>query len=210
MSQIIKTCIALVLLTILNGCAVGVTHQYDNASLNIKTPQSTKLGIGVQDIRVYVINKQKPENFVGLSRGGYGNPFDVTTTSKKPLANDFSTSIQTALSAKGVQVDAISLPVGTSEPDAIKRLASTGEKSVLLMFNEWKADTYMSTTLTYDIQALVIDANGTVLSRKRKGGSENLGGSVVNPPAHSRSAVPVAYRKILEDLFATPEISNYL
>lgn len=208
MLRFINIFIATFLFSILGGCAVGVTHQYSNAALQIKATTGSKLGIGVQDRRLYVVTKEKPENFVGLSRGGFGNPFIVRTASGAPLADDISKSIQAALSNNGVSVRAINIPVGIDEVAAIKLLTATNGNAVLIELNEWKADTYMSTTLTYDVRALVIDVDGKVISSKKISGSENLGGSAMNPPEHSRKAVPIAFRKKIEELFSAPEIAN--
>jgi hypothetical protein len=196
------------LITLLGGCAVGVTHQYDNGTPDINASAGTKLGVGVQDRRLYIVSREKPETFVGLSRGGFGNTFDVNTASGKPLADDFTKTLQTALSVKGVKVTTVSLPLGIAETEAIKRLAVLGDKAVLIILNEWKADTYMNTSLAYDVQAIVIDASGKVLSRKQITGKDNLGGSAINPPEHSRNAVPAAFRRKLEELFASPEIAS--
>jgi hypothetical protein len=208
MFKLISICIAISLFSMLGGCAVGVTHQYSNAALQIKATNGSKLGIGVQDRRLYIVTKEKPENFVGLSRGGFGNPFIVRTSSGEPLADDMSKSIQAALSSNGVKVSTINIPVGIDETEAIKRLAASSGKSILIELNEWKADTYMSTTLTYDVLALVIDVDGKIISSKKISGSENLGGSAMNPPEHSRKAVPIAFRKKMEELFSAPEIAN--
>jgi hypothetical protein len=208
MLKLISICIAITLFSMLGGCAVGVTHQYNNAALQIKATNGSKLGIGVQDRRLYIVTKEKPENFVGLSRGGFGNPFIVRTSSGEPLADDISKSIQAALSTNGVKVSAINIPVGIDEAEAIKRITASGSKSILIEINEWKADTYMSTTLTYDVLALVVGIDGNVISSKRISGSENLGGSAMNPPEHSRTAVPIAFRRKIEELFSAPEIAN--
>lgn len=208
MFKFISTCIMAALFLMLGGCAVGVTHQYSNATLHIKATSGSKLAVGVQDRRLYVVTKEKPENFVGLSRGGFGNPFIVKTASGNPLADDFSKSIQAALSTNGVEVNVVSLPVGMDKSEAIKRLTSSSGKAILIEINEWKADTYVNTTLTYDVLAQVIDVSGKVISSKKYSGSENLGGSAMNPPAHSRKAIPIAFRKKLEELFSAPEIAN--
>lgn len=208
MLRFINIVVSIFLFSLLGGCAVGVTHQYNSTALQIKATTGSKLGIGVQDRRLYVVTKEKPENFVGLSRGGFGNPFTVRTASGEPLADDVSKSIQAALAKNGVNVSTISIPAGLDETAAIKLLTASGGKAVLIELNEWKADTYMSTTLTYDVRALVIDVNGKVISSKKISGSENLGGSAINPPEHSRKAVPIAFRRKIEELFSAPEIAN--
>ena len=208
MFKLISICIAIVLFSTLGGCAVGVTHQYNNAALQIKASSGSKLAIGVQDRRLYVVTKEKPEKFVGLSRGGFGNPFDIKTASGEPLADDMSKSIQAALTKSGVNVTAINIPVGVDEAEAIKRLTGSSGKAVLIELNEWKTNTYVNTTLTYDVQALVIGVDGKVIASKKISGSENLGGSAMNPPGHSRKAVPIAFRRTIEELFSAPEIAN--
>jgi len=124
--------------------------------------------------------------------------------SGKPLTDDISKSLQTTLTTNGIKVSVVNLPLGTDEATAIKRLATTGNMAVLIVINEWKSDTYVNTKLAYDIQALVIDASGKALSSKRTYGEDNLGST------DSSKAAPMAFRKKLEELFAAPEISNYL
>jgi ABC-type glycerol-3-phosphate transport system substrate-binding protein len=210
MMKILKLLTVLSFVAILGGCAVGVTHEYQNAAPELKASAGAKLGLGVQDKRIYVVSKKKPETFVGLTRGGFNNPFDVNTVSGKPLADDFTQTIQAALSDKGVKVNAVSLPVGIDENDAIKRLSAAGDKAIFIVLNEWKSDTFVETTLAYDVQAKVVDARGKVLASKKISGKDNLGSSGMNAPGHSRSAVPVAFRKKLEELFAAPEISEHM
>lgn len=210
MTKILKISTALSFIAMLGGCAIGVTHEYQNAAPEIKASAGAKLGLGVQDKRVYIVSKNKPETFVGLSRGGFNNPFDVNTVSGKPLAYDFTQTIQSALSSKGVKVSVVSLPVGLDENEAIKRLSAAGDKAIFIALYEWKSDTFVETTLAYDIQAKVIDASGKVLASKKISGKDNLGNAGMNAPGYSRTAVPAAFRKKLEELFAAPEISQHM
>ena len=72
----VRTSIAFLALLLIGGCAVGVRHQYDSATPQINAASGGKATVAAQDRRAYVLNGDKQENFVGLSRGGYGNPFD--------------------------------------------------------------------------------------------------------------------------------------
>ena len=206
----VRALLIVLLAAMLGGCAVGVTHQYESNAIEIKATEGAKFGIGVQDKRMYVLAKQKPESFVGLSRGGFGNTFDVHTRSGKPLADDFANSIKTALATKRVNVSTVSLPTGIDEQEAIKRVAAAGNKAVLIILKEWKADTMMNTALLYEVETLVVDAKGSVLARKKISGNDNLGGSAINPPEHSRNVVPAAFRKKVEEIFSAPEIAAHL
>jgi hypothetical protein len=90
-------------------------------------------------------------------------------------------------------------------------LVDTGaEKALLLTLNEWKAGTYSTTALIYNIELLMIGPDDTILARAARQGRDNLGGSAWNPPAHSRKAVPIAFQSKLEELFADPAIAKQL
>jgi len=198
-------------ITLVGGCAVGVTHQYDDGTPDIKASVGTRLSVGVHDRRPYVLSKRKPETFVGLARGGFGNSFDVNTAFGNPKADDFAKTIQSAVSAKGVKSTIVGLSSGIDETGAVKRPALSGGKVALVILQEWKADTNMNTALDYDIQAAIIDASGKVFSRKTIVGMDNLGGgSAVSPPDHSRIAVPAAFRGKLEELPLFPEIAGII
>jgi hypothetical protein len=201
---------ALLGVLLLDGCAIGVTHQYDSVVPEIRASTGSKITVGAQDRRVYVLNRDKAETFVGLSRGGFGNPFDVTTASGQPLAEDFAKAIERSLTSKNFAVTTVRLALNLTEAEAIKRLALTAQKSILVTIKEWKADTYMNTRLLYDVTVKVLDGAGKILGESSIAGTDNLGGSAVNPPEHSRSAVPAAFRRKLEELFSAPGVANNL
>jgi hypothetical protein len=78
--------LAVVCLCLLNGaCAVGVQHKYDATDAQIEAKPTGIVAVAVQDARSYILSGNKTPNFVGNSRGGYYNAFDVTTTTGKPL-----------------------------------------------------------------------------------------------------------------------------
>lgn len=201
---------ALLGMLVLGGCAIGVSHQYDAAVPDIRASSGSRITLGAQDRRVYVLNRGKAETFVGLSRGGFGNPFDVTTASGQPLAADFTKAIQRSLASKNVAVTTIRLAPDLSEVEAVERLTLTAQKSILVTIKEWKADTYMNTRLLYDVTVKVLDGSGKILGESHIAGTDNLGGNLVNPPEHARSAVPAAFRRKLEELFSAPGVANNL
>ena len=59
--------------------------------------------MATQDRREYVLSGNKDPQFVGLQRGGYGNPFDVRTSDDRPLAEDMTTAIVAAMAGRGFQ-----------------------------------------------------------------------------------------------------------
>ena len=92
----------------------------------------------------------------------------------------------------------------------MKRLVSGEGKGILVLLQEWKSDTYMGTKLFYDVTVKVFDGSGNLLGQNRINGSEDLGSSVWNPPAHAREAVPEAFRRKIEQLFSDPAIAKNL
>ena len=194
----------------LGGCAIGVTHQYDSVVPEIRTSTGSKITVAAQDRRVYVLSRHKAETFVGVSRGGFGNPFDVTTASGQPLTEDFAKAIERSLTRKNFAVTTVRLAPDLAEPEAIKRLTLTAQKSILVTIKEWKADTYLNTRLLYDVTVKVLDGSGKIIGENSIAGTDNLGGRFVNPPEHARSAVPAAFRRKLEELFSAPGIADNL
>jgi hypothetical protein len=45
-----------------------------------------------------------------------------------------------------------------------------------------------------------------VIAKVDMKGVDNLGGDFLNPPAHSRTAIPPAFKKKLEDLLNHPDV----
>ena len=176
------------------------------------TAQGTlSVAVAAQDLRPYVVSSEKTPNFVGLQRGGFGNPFDVTTESGRPLADDFSAAIAASLSRRGFKSTAVSVPPSGMAVDARALAARSGaERLALVSIAEWKSDTYQNTALMYELVLRVYDARGNELAASRVGGRDNLGGSAWNPPDHAKGAVPVAYRKKLEELFGAEAVVRSL
>jgi hypothetical protein len=191
-----------------SGCAVGNKHNYSMApELGVQGARS--IAVGAQDVRPYVVSKDKTPDFVGLQRGGFGNPFDVTTESGRPLADDVAGAIAASLSRRGFK--ATTVAVAPAGADARQLASQAGaERVALVSIHEWKSDTFQNTALLYELVLRVFDANGTELANNRVTGRDNLGGSAWNPPAHAKGAVPEAYRRKLEELFNAPAVRDSL
>lgn len=197
-----------------SGCAFGVRHRYDDAVPALEASGSGLLVVAVTDQRPYILDGDKTPNFVGLSRAGYGNPFDVLTASGQPLAQDVATSLCASLSRRGWQCMP-SVSVGadlvSARDSALEAAKRNGARRVLfLTVRQWKADTYTNTSLYFDLSAEVLDSTGSVLAQNRLQGREEVEGSFLNPPSAARENVPVAYRKKIEELLNTPRIADGL
>ena len=76
-----------------HGCAVGNRHAYHTTVAPLQASGSHTIAVATHDEREYVRSGNKQPDFVGLQRGGYGNPFKVTTESGHALAQDVTDSI---------------------------------------------------------------------------------------------------------------------
>lgn len=201
-----KTLFACLLSLSLGACAVGNQHDYGGMpQLAVQSAPGT--AVGVQDRRPYVLDKDKAENFAGLSRGGFGNPFNVTTLSGNPLATDFGKAIVAALKSRGVDAAEVQLQPSQPRTEAHRTLVNVGrDRALLLTIAEWKSDTYMATALLYDLNVAVYDKTGRLLAENSLVGRDDLGGNAFNPPAHAKEAVPPAFRAKLEQLLNDPKI----
>jgi hypothetical protein len=194
-----------------SGCAAGNTHRYDSVLASLSYQGTRRVAVGTEDQRPYVLNAEKGPQFVGLSRGGYGNPFNVTTTSGKPLADDLTLSLERSLDARGF--DAVALTIGLREDDAavVAKAKETGAtRVVVLSLREWKSDTMVNTALIYEAALRVLDASGELLAESKIAGRDDLGGSAMNPPKHAQKAVPIAAQAKLEALLADPAVAEAL
>ena len=189
---------------VLGGCAFGRTYSYSDASVNIPNAASGSgsVALAVQDRRPYVLSGNKPEKFVGLMRGGFGNPFDVNTQSGGPLSTEIRDSLARSLKAKGYNVTAVNVDPRESSTDARRRLAGSASKAVLVTLNEWKSDTMMNTAIHYDASIAVLGPKGEELATNSVKGLDNIGNAGISPG----ETIAAALGRKLESLFDNEKV----
>ena len=167
-----RTVLLLVVLgCFVSGCAVGNTHRYDlgDATFNIETERV--VAVTTVDMRPYVQSGDKSPDFVGLYRGGFGNPFDITTDSGRPMADDMTTSIVKSLEASDIDALEVVAPPGADAVDARETLlAADADRFAMFLVKEWKSDTFWNTGLSYDISLQVFQGSGSVVAKKNMNG----------------------------------------
>ena len=170
--------------------------------------RSTCGPLSVLDRRPYILDGDKDPDFVGLQRGGFGNPFKVTTESGRPLAEDMTESLRRGLSAGGFAVTVLTL--AGDAPDAVRAAAASAGvyRVVLLNVNNWKTDVYMDISLHYDLLLRVFDRSGAVISESKLSGIEEIAGAGFEGK-NSASAAQAFERKI-GYLFNVPDIKAAL
>lgn len=167
---------AAAVVSVITGCAVGNTYSYRESDLAIPVSGDEAIGLTVVDRRPYVLSGDKPAAFIGLQRGGFGNPFDVTTESGQPLAAEVQTALANAMRKRGYKVIEL-YPSSSSESDILRAIQSGKmAKNVVLVFREWKTDAMMSLGLSHDLVLQVLGPDGTTLgSSSSQSHKESLG-----------------------------------
>jgi hypothetical protein len=194
------------------GCAVGQTITYDDATPGLVARAPLALGLVVQDQRSEVVHGEEVPPFVGFFRGGYGNRFDVLTTSGRPLGDDFMHVIGRGLAARGFRVTNLAVAPMAPPAQIVATASRSGTARVLVVqLGDWKSDTYMGTKLEYDVTARVFDvATAQMLGEARVAQSQNLGASFWDAPGHAKKVIPPAYSAVLEHLLNADAIVKAL
>jgi hypothetical protein len=168
--------LVLLAILVLSGCAVGNTVDFRAQKPAVTATTDKTVTVAVLDQRGYVISGDKAPNFVGIRRGGFGNPFDVTTRSGGPLAGEITVMVVDALKAQGIEASAVTVAPGKDPQLAAAALAGTSpERGLVVLIGEWRSDLYMNMEVDYDLTAQVLDAEGALLASSNEAGNNRLG-----------------------------------
>lgn len=196
---------------VLSSCAVGNRYAYHDVTADLPVRGGESVAVATLDQRPYVLSGEKTPQFVGLMRGGFGNPFNVTTRSGKSLADDMSASIASSLQAKGFRAEALAVPHAATREDAIDSLRQTGARRLLLLsLPEWKSDSYADVTVKYEMRFDALDPAGNVLGNTSLKGTETEMLKAFYTGATVSDAVRRVFAGKLAEAFSDPEIVKAL
>ena len=197
------------LASFLVGCAVGNTYDYSRANIDLAVQGDSELGLAVIDQRPYVLSGDKKPNFIGLQRGGFGNPFNVSTESGRALAVEMAEAMTSELEDNGFKVFDLRVSKSGSEiiASAVRDAAKT--RNIILIVQEWKTDAMMSFGLSYDLRLQVMDESANLLAEAETAGTkEKLGGAGFES-ANAISAAN-AFSSKIGQLFNEPDVMRAL
>lgn len=209
MSRFCSLLLTIVAALSLGACAVGVKHEYEQLSADIRV-KSPQIALGVHDQRPYVLDGTKKEDFTGLTRGGFNNPFDASTASGKPMADDLAKAIADSLTRSGAQVTVVRLEPKMSKADAITRLSQGAPKAILLSVTEWKTDLGYVFRHACEMEMSVIGRDGAILASQRIADGHEFKKELDLPRKVFAREVPAVFKEHMEQLFASPAIAGAL
>jgi hypothetical protein len=194
----------LICLALLSGCVAGNRHTFDYVPT-----EKSEIGNGrvvllfaVDDRRPYVVSGDEPASFVGEQRNGYGMPFNVTTSDRRPFAAIVQETVRRDLESAGFVVTATdqkATDVATAAQSA------NASRALMVVMNEFKSDTFNNINFDYDFEAIVYDGSGKELVRDRIAAEETLDGSFMNPARSAREKVPAEFYRRIHSLIAGNE-----
>jgi hypothetical protein len=193
-----------------SGCAYGRHYAYHLATPMVEQGRAMSIALAVQDQRDSV-NAGGRAEFVGVSRGSFGNSFDVTTASGQPLAADFATSIQRGLESAGYRVTPVRVMDRARAEVVARTLTKTNaERLMAVTIDVWHSDTLNRTWLHYGVRLQVLDAGGHELGRAAVSGSDVIGSALANRDNIGELSLPRACAQKLEKLLNDPAIKRAL
>ena len=199
-------------LALLAGCAVGQKYSLDQAQFQLTGKGSGALALAVQDSREYVVSGRNEPALAGIIRGGWGNPFYVTTSSAQPLATDMAAALTNSLKSKGYEVESITVTPQQDDAAVIALLTAAGAKRLLhLKLTEWKPDLGPGggLSLLYGFVLTVRSDQGVLLATEEVQGSDDLGtvrGMGFMPIYEEK--VRQAFAAKMNQLFATASVQK--
>lgn len=200
----------ILVLFLMIGCG-SRNIKYTGTLNDLGCSSARSVAVAVVDERPYVLKNEKVPSYVGLIRGGYGNPFDLWTESGAPLADDMLSTVTDSLKARGFKAVPVRTATGESLNSVLTK-AGESQSERLLLFNirEWYSD-YLPKAYTEERSNLFLEMEVTVFDRSQKKiEKNNLQEVLTLPSGWPNDTLPDVYRSKLRQLIENPRICRAL
>jgi hypothetical protein len=204
--MITKSAFLVVLGCLLSACAVG--NKFDvRQAIAVAPKGGSTVAVGGLDERELLRKGEIEPEYVGMTRGGYGNPFLVKTASKQPFAQE---AAQVVAASLGGRVRGPVRSYSTREA-ALHALRATGaQRLALLRVKSWESDTLINTSVNIDLVLEVYNSAGKLLASSSDAAYRDLGGNIASPPMHARKVVIAELGRSLTKLMEQPAVASAL
>lgn len=185
-TRIIKLFITFMFVVLLCSCGGGAafnrTENIQSVWPAINYSTDKHILIQVVDKRPDVLSKKVNPTYVGMMRGGFGNPFNMNTESGQPLANDVAIAINNGFRNSGIKSDIFN----GSSPNSQNK---SKYRRLVLAIYEWECDYFKTADFKYNLALSVVDANGEVLASVTNLNIDEKNITVQSPIDAGRSAL---------------------
>jgi hypothetical protein len=171
---------------------------------NLECSGKRSVAVAILDERPYILNRERDPNYVGIMRGGYGNPFVTRTESGEPLADDMLATLSESLRSRGFSVIQLKTSTTDSQASIMKRFSTSGaDRLILMQMKEWQSD-YLPKGFANERSHLFIDLKFNVFDRNRVSlARKQLREEITLPSGWPENTVPDVYqgklRRLLND-----------
>ena len=206
---LIKVSFLFFLAFLIQGCAAGNVYKLSGvkATLQASPPKDNRVAVATLDKRDVIVSKRCPPTYIGMQRGGFGNPFRVNTASGLPLSDDVTKAVSESLAIRGYRAIPVTVAYDLTEQKVKELLIQKeADRSIFVMIKQWESDTLTNIGLTYDMSLMVFGPNQALLAETSVADTKNISGSFLNPSAAAKEKVPEAFRAVLEALLNSPKV----
>lgn len=185
----IKKLIVIAFTTIsLYGCVAGqsVAIDYNPEAEAVAPADSAPINVLVSDKREFVVSGSKPPYYVGKYRAGFGNPWDVTTDDRIPLADVMAADVAEELEALGYNV------------------ADSG-RTLSITIKDWNFDGWQNGHLWYDLAVNLYDADGSEVYSGSFQDDIGITGTLSGIKGGVERDIPVIYRNVIQKIIRDNE-----
>lgn len=189
--------LGLFIIMIISGCVAGQTINMTPESSSVETKRfHGNIALHVTDDRPYILDGDKDPSYIGHYRGGFGNTFDVKTTSKEPLASMMVRDLGHKLQAMGFKV------VAENESKRLLNVSIT----------DWNFDAYMNGKYWISCKVQVQDEKGNRLASHEVENNSIIKGSIwVGAKYAFEKEMPRLYSETIDEIVnGNPEITAQL
>ena len=159
------------------GCVAGQSLAIDyQATTELVAPEGAlPVLVTVEDKREFVVSGDKPDYYIGHYRAGFGNPWDVTTEEREPLAEIMTADLVEELEALGFMTEG-------------------SGRTLAVTINDWNFDGWQNGHLWYDIAVVLTEPDGNVLYSGNVEDDVGVTGTISGIKGGMERDIPQIYR----------------
>lgn len=145
--------------SLLSACVVGQQLRLDSTpQQEDDLGQGRTVVVAVEDQRPEVVSGEEKPWYIGKYRAALGNPWDVTTEGKVPLADQLAADLVEELASMGFA-------------------SGPGGRQLSVLINEWNFTGYQNGRFWYALEVSALDASGEPVATSSLGDEMEIKGT---------------------------------